>query len=205
MKDALLRYSRKAMARPGFFRPREYENVSLEMTAAFQKNILIPRTTVTDLTPFRERFGFALPDDIGEYINLYWHSYISGAYDCLKQSEEGGYYPFDEGPILFSVLKHAGETDDEVLFQKYGVYALTEDFYQDWEEAGAEDPALAATCEEARDYISIGWTGYAAHAVLYKRSTGEIYLESWREDKVADDQPIAASLADLISGMYFTM
>ena len=203
MKDALLRYSQKAMARPYFFNPREYENVPPEMTAAFQKSFLIPRTTFTNPEPFRERFGFALPDDIMDYINLYWHSYISGAYDCMKQSEEGGYYPFDEGPILFPVLKHTGETDDDVLFQKYGVYDLTEEFYQEWEEAAAEDPALADACAEAKEYISIGWIGYAAHAVLYKWSTGEIYLQSWRADKVADDQPIAASLADLISGIYF--
>ena len=109
MKNALLTYSQKAMARRSFFNPREYEGVPDEMTALFEQHFLIPRTTKTNLAPFREKFGFDLPDDIADYINLYWHSYICGAYDCMKQSEDGSYYPFDEGPILFSVLKHTGE------------------------------------------------------------------------------------------------
>ena len=203
MKNALLTYSHKAMARPGFFNPCEYEGVPDEMTALFKHHFLIPRTTKTNLAPFREKFGFDLPDDIADYINLYWHSYICGAYDCMKQSENGSYYPFDEGPILFSVLKHTGETDDDVLFQKYGVCALTEEFYQDWEEHAEENPSEAHLLQEAKQFICIGWTGYAAHSILYQRATGEIYLESWRPDKVADDKPIAASLSALISGIYF--
>lgn len=33
--------------------------------------------------------------------------------------------------------------------------------------------------------------------------TGEIYLESLIEDRVADDKPIASSLAELINKLYF--
>ncbi|MBQ8961418.1 MAG: hypothetical protein IJ071_09470, partial [Ruminococcus sp.] len=79
-----------------------------------------------------------------------------------------------------------------VLFQKYGVYDLTSELYEDYEE-----------CSEVKEYISIGWTGYAAHAVLYKIATREIYLQSWRGDKVADDKPIANSLSELINKIYF--
>ena len=141
-----------------------------------------------------------LPDDIKDYINLYWHSYIEGAYDCYKQDENGEYYKFDEGPILFPVLKHNHETDDDVLFQKNGVYNLTEQLYENCKK---EHPGCYDITDEVKEYICIGWTGYAAHAVLYKIATGEIYLESWREDRLADDKPIAGSLSELINNIYF--
>ena len=192
MKNALMNYSNKAIAHSAFGSPREYEGVVPELAAEIQKSFLVPRTTLTNFAPFRERFGFELPDDIKDYINLFWHPYIDGAYDCYKQNEEGGYYKFGEGPILFSVLKHIGKTDDDVLFQKYGVFDLTAELYEDYGE-----------CSEVKEYISIGWTGYAAHAVLYKIATGEIYLQSWREDRVADDKPIASSLPELINKIYF--
>ena len=192
MRETLLNYSKKAIAHSAYNSSRQYEGVVPELVAEIQKSSLVPRTTHTDFAPFRDKFGFELPDDVKDYINLFWHPCISGAYDCYKQNEEGGYYKFDEGPVLFSVLKHIGETDDDVLFQKYGVYDLTAELYEDYEE-----------CGEVREYISIGWTGYAAHAVLYKIATGEIYLQSWREDKVADDRPIASSLSELINKIYF--
>lgn len=180
------------MAHSAYAGSRQYEGVVPELAAEIQKRFLVPRTAQTNFAPFREKFGFELPDDIKDYINLFWHPHIAGAFDCYKQDEEGGYYKFDEGPVLFSVLKHIGETDDDILFQKYGVYDLTAELYEDYEE-----------CPEVREYISIGWTGYAAHAVLYKTATGEIYLQSWREDRVADDKPIAGSLSELINKIYF--
>lgn len=187
-----MNYRKKAIAHSACNSARQFEGVVPELIAEIQKNILVPRTAQTNFAPFRERFGFELPDDIKDYINLFWHPYISGAYDCYKQNEEGGYYQFDEGPVLFSVLKHIGESDDDVLLHKYGVYDLTAELYDDYEE-----------CSEVKEYISIGWTGYAAHAVLYRIATGEIYLQSWREDRVADDKPIAGSFAELINGIYF--
>ena len=193
LKDALLAYAQKAIAHGAHLSPKQYEGVVPALAAEVQGRFLVPRTTTTDLAPFRERFGIELPEDIGDYLNLFWHPYVAGAYDCEKQDEEGGYYKFDEGPILFSVLKHVGETDDAVLFQKYGVYDLTAEFYEDHEDL----------LDEAKRYICIGWTGYAAHAVLYEIATGEIYLESWREDRVADDRPIAGSLSELIEGICF--
>ena len=77
------------MARPNYYNPGKYEGVVSELKTEFQRSILVPRTTKTNFEPFRSRFGFELPDDIKAYINLYWHSYIEGAYDCYKQDEDG--------------------------------------------------------------------------------------------------------------------
>ncbi|MBR1864378.1 MAG: hypothetical protein IJ806_09860 [Ruminococcus sp.] len=182
----------------------QFECVDPELISEIQKSFLVPRITKTDLEPFREKFGHELPDDIKDYINLYWHPYIYGAYDCYKQKEDSdGYYKFDEGLVLFSVMKHKGKTDDDVLFQKYGVYDLTAELYDDLAERAEEAPISPDIVNEVKKYICIGWTEYAAHRVLYKIATGEIYLESWREDRVADDKPIAGSLSELINKIYF--
>ncbi|MBQ8961987.1 MAG: hypothetical protein IJ071_12370, partial [Ruminococcus sp.] len=64
MKEALVNYSRRVIANSANDSPREFEGVVPELVTEIQKNILVPRTTQTNLEPFRERFGFELPDDI---------------------------------------------------------------------------------------------------------------------------------------------
>ena len=203
MKNSLMSYSKKAMEQPDFFIrcQRDFDGAMPELVTAIKKKFLVSRTAKTDTEPFRELFGFRLPDDITDYINLFWHTSIYGAYDCYKQKENGdGYYKFDEGLVLFPVLKHKGESDDDVLFQEYGVYKLTEELYKDYEE---DDTLNADLGREIKDYICIGWTDYSAFKILYKVSTGEIYLESNMEGRVTDDKPIAGSLSELISKLFF--
>lgn len=201
LKKALMSYSKKATEQPDFFIrcQSDLEDAVPELVAEIKEKFLVPRTAKTDTEPFRERFGFRLPDDIADYINLFWHTSIYGAYDCFKQIENGdGYYKFDEGLVLFPVLKHNGGLDDDVLFQESGVFRLTEELYEDYEEDDAPD-----LVREVKDYICIGWTEYSAFKILYKVSTGEVYLESSMADRVADDKPIAGSLCELIGRLYF--
>lgn len=204
MKNALISYSKKAMEQLDFFNrcQSQFEDVIPELITEIKKSFLISRTTKTNLKPFFERFGIELPDDIKDYINLFWHTSVFGVYDCDKQNENGGYYKFDEGLVLFPVLKYKGKTDDDVLLQENGVYALTEELYEDFEEEEGV-PFHTDLVNIVKDYICIGWTEYSAYKILYKISTGEIYLESLIEDRVADDKPIASSLAELINKLYF--
>ena len=74
--------------------------------------------------------------------------------------------------------------------------------YEDFEEEEGV-PFHTDLVNIVKDYICIGWTEYSAYKILYKISTGEIYLESLIEDRVADDKPIASSLAELINKLYF--
>ena len=199
-----MNFSKKAMDISDYFNrcQSDLKNTIPELTTDIYNRFLVKRTSKTDIEPFRERFGIELPGDLQDYINLYWHTYIYGAYDCDKQSETGVYYKFDEGLILFPVMKHSGETNDDVLFQKCGVYKLTEELYEDYEEDEGI-PFHRDLGKEVKNYICIGWTEYAAHKILYKVSTGEIYLESLMEEKVVDDKPIASSLPELINKLYF--
>ena len=104
MKEALLNYRQKALKLGQFWMPDEFHDVIPEMAEELKRNFLIPRTTKTDFSPFRDRFGYELPDEIKEYMSLYWHSYVTGVYDCMQQNETG-YYKFDDSIVLFSVMK----------------------------------------------------------------------------------------------------
>ena len=64
MKDALVNYSKKAIAQLDYHNPRAYEGVVPKLITEIQKSFLVPRTTKTNLESFRERFGFDLPDDM---------------------------------------------------------------------------------------------------------------------------------------------
>lgn len=204
MKNALRDYGKRALEGSDF-RVRcqsDFENGVPELIAEVQKKFLVPRNSKTAFEPFWEKFGIELPDDVKEYINLYWHACVYGACNCDKQKENGeGYYKFDEGLVLFPVLKHNGETDDNILFQEQGVYELTKEFREDYEEDVEDSQGELAA--KVKDYICVGWTEYSAYKILYKVSTGEIYLQNSSEEKVVDDKPIANSLAELIHKLYF--
>ena len=196
MKNALLHFSRKATEQPDYLIrcQSDFADAVPELTAEIKQKFLVSRTAKTDFAPFCARFGIELPDDIKAYINLYWHASVYGVYDCCKQNEAGdGSYQFDEGLVLFPVIRRIGETDDDVLFHENGVYRLTEELYEDY----------ADSVKDVGDYICIGWTEHSAYKILYQVSTGEIYLESSTEGSVTDEKPIAASLPELINRLYF--
>ena len=125
MKKALMSYSKKAKEQPDFFIrcQSDLEDAVPELVAEIKEKFLVPRTAKTDTEPFRERFGFRLPDDIVDYINLFWHMSIYGAYDCFKQIENGdGYYKFDEGLVLFPVLAKDSNFDTMHPLDSQGVH-----------------------------------------------------------------------------------
>ena len=202
MKQALLNYREKTLKRGQFWLRDDFKDVIPEMAEEFKRNFLIQRTTVTDFSPFRERFGYELPDEIKEYISLYWHPCVDGVYDCMQQSEKG-YHKFDDSIVLFSVMKKNNESDNDILFQKYGIIYLTENWLKSCKEDAEYEPQLEKYAEEAADYIPIGWSSYYAYEILFRRSTKKIHIEAYDGDRFVSEEPIAESLPDLINGMYF--
>lgn len=202
MKEALLNYREKTLKRGQFWLRDDFLDVIPEMQEEFKRNFLIPRTTKTDFSPFRDRFGYELPDEIKEYMSLYWHPCVDGAYDCMQQNEKG-YYKFDDSIVLFSVMKNNNESDDDVLFHKYGIIDLTEEWLKSCKEDAESQPELAEFAKEAIDYIPIGWSSYYAYDILFRRSTKKIYLGADSADRFVCEEPIANSLPELINGLYF--
>ena len=202
MKEALLNYREKTLKRGQFWLRDDFLDVIPEMQEEFKRNFLIPRTTKTDFSPFRDRFGYELPDEIKEYMSLYWHPCIDGCYDCMQQNEKG-YHEFDDSIVLFSVMKRNNESDDDVLFQKYGIINLTEEWLKSCKEAAERRPQLTKYAEEAFDYIPIGWSYYYAYEILFRRSTKKIHLQVYDGNRFVGEEPIANSLPELINGLYF--
>lgn len=202
MRDALLGYREKALKRRRFWMPHDFDDVEPEMAEQFRRELLIPSTAAIDLSPFGERFGYELPDEIKEYMSLYRHPHIVGCYDCMQENENGC-YKFDDSLVLFAVMKHKGESDDDILFHKYGIIDLTEEWLKTVKEEAENDPALEKYAMEAEGYIPIGWSYYYGFEILFRRSTKEIYLAADRSDRFVCERPIAGSLSELIKGMYF--
>lgn len=134
------------------------------------------RNSKTDFKLFEERYGYALPNEIREYIDLFQHGYIWGFNRKMRKYS-------DEGIILFEVVKYSGESDEELLYHKHGLFHLA-DFYVKY---GGD----------IKRFIPIGWTGYSGGDVLYEVDTSKIYITDLDENLIED--PIANSLAELIT------
>ena len=123
---------------------------------------------------FEKEFGYKLPVEIEEYMNVYWHSCISG------------YCNTEEAIVLFSGLKKAGDPSDDIVFYENGLLAMA----KEWEKIG-----------DIQKFIPIGWLGYSGGYVLYEVSSRYIFLENIDIDGEVEDRPIAGSLKELIDCM----
>lgn len=120
MINAFKSYYEKLISKPDYFQNEDYSNVDVNIRACFRNGTApVKRNSRTDFGIFREKYGYDMPSEIQEYINLYWHSYISGFNHKMKQYS-------DEAVILFQVLKYQGENDNDVLYHKFGLLELSD-------------------------------------------------------------------------------
>ncbi len=161
-----------------YYDSEDFSNLDKDIKCFFKRYGILPkeRKDKTDISLFKEEFGYQLPDEIAKYINIFWHPSIFG-------------YLFDsECIVLFSVLKKEGDSCNEVLFYKNGLM----DMARNWVEVG-----------DINKYIPIGWLSYSGTYVLYEVSTGKIFLED-REaevDGLIEEKPIAESMSKLIDNL----
>ncbi len=179
MEKAILSYTAKANNNPDYCNSNDLEKINSNIRTQMKKgNYFIRRTTLTDFKIFEDIFGYKLPSDIGDLINLFWHPYIYG------------YYKIHECIILFSCHQHKTETDDDILRQKNGIIDLA----TNWRDTFDGDITR---------YLPIGWTGYSGTHILYELSTGRIFCEDLNNDGKPENEPLAASLKELIHGLSF--
>lgn len=176
MEEAILTYYDKLRDKPDYLQYEDYSNVDDEIKKKFRRGTApVPRSTQTDFTAFRERFGYELPYEIQNYINLFWHSYISGFIDELKD--------WREAVVLFDVIKYKNENDNDVVYHKFGIIELAES----WE---------TENFPHKGKYIPVGWTGYCGSDILYEIETGKMFCRDFLGNGVIE---IADSLPQLIS------
>lgn len=176
MLNAFSSYYEKLVSKPDYFQNSDFRNTDTYIKKHFRNGILpVKRDSETDFSVFRKKYGYSLPIEIQEYINLYWHGYICGRSTKMQQYS-------DEVIILFSVLKYQGENDNDVLYHKFGLLDLADQ----WVKYGGN----------IDKFIPVGWTGYSGGDILYNTETFNIHITDLDENIIKD--PIADSLCDLI-------
>lgn len=184
MEEAILSYAAKAKNNPNFCDGEDLRKVNHNIRKQMERGeYFVRRTSKTDFKIFEETFGYKLPSDIGDLINLFWHPYIYGFYKYDKIGED---------IVLFSCHKHKTETDDDILRQEFGII----DLGIEWRDRSEGD---------ITQYLPIGWTGYSGRNILYELSTGRIFCEHLDNVKEPEEEPIANSLKELITGLSFQL
>ncbi len=175
MKTAIKNYFDKLKVYPNYYRNEDFSKISSEIKNKFVGGIVpIERQDKTNIEIFKEEFGYELPMEIADYINIFWHPYISG------------YLTTKEAIILFSVLKKEGDTGDDILFYENNLISMA----RQWAEIG---------CIEK--YIPIGWLAYSGSYVLYEVKSSKIFIENIDVDGEVENESIANSLRELIVNM----
>ena len=143
----------------------------------------IPKTKKTDMSFFKENFGFDLPKDIDDFINNYWHINISGKYK----------YPNDiilaeDRILLFRVMRFKGEKELDFLYDPTIGFMS---FAEEWRGDGGD----------ITKYIPIGFMDVTGYFILYEVQTGKIFLQNIEIDGRAEDKPIADSFPEFIKNI----
>lgn len=174
MKNAIKRYYKQMKKYPDYYRCEDFSGISKDICEYFNHGTVpVEKKERTDVSCFKKEFGYGLPEEIDCYLNIYWHTCISG------------YCHTSECVVLFSVLKKEGDTADDILYYEHSLMRLA----RRWAEIGDIDK-----------YIPIGWLGYSGGNVLYEVATSKIYLENMNADidGMIEEKPIAHSLKELI-------
>lgn len=175
MKRAIKNYFDKLQAYPNFYENEDFSIICNEIKNKFVGGIVpIERYNKSNIGIFKDEFGYELPLEIADYINIFWHPYISG------------YFATKEAIILFSVLKKEGDTVDDILFYENNLISLA----RQWAEIG-----------NIQKYIPIGWLAHSGSYVLYEVKSNKIFIEDLNVDGEVENEAIANSLKELIFNM----
>ena len=181
MEKAILNYSLKAKDNPDYCDFVDFESMNPDIKRQIKNGEYFTRRNVpVDFTVFENTFGYKLPDDVGDLINLFQHPYIYGFYNNVH-----------ECIILFSCHKHKSEKDDDIMLQKDGII----DLGISWRDVFGGD---------ITHYLPIGWKAYSGSYILYELGTGRIFEEDFDEEGKPEKEPFADSLKELILGLSFT-
>ncbi len=176
-------YKRVREEAPDLFKSegKMHDGVSDDISGVFGNGLYpVLRNIKGDFGQFVKEFGFELPQEIKDYMSIFWHTYIIGYIREYRLGEL----------VLFPVLKFENDSED-VLLYKNGVIELTKKWYD---------------ISSEKDYVVIGWLGYSGGFVLYNLENNKIYLEDVNADEegVVCKEPVAGSLKELIGKLSLT-
>ena len=170
---------RKGLTVYSFPTARALADVDPMIRQCFEAGTLfVSRAEHSDFEIFRREVGYPLPEDIAELLNAYWQPGIFGYYK-----------DFPECFILFPAMRNRGEQPDDFFLRHGGLVSEV----RRWIEYDG-DPVK---------YLPIGiYDPYSCNFILYEAATGRIFIEAFDDLCNRTFEPVAGSLAELISGLF---
>ena len=151
-----------------------YSKISADIKDEFSRgNFFLKKTEYTDTSLFKKEFGYELPQDLQEYLNLYWHPGIFGwdkFYECI---------------VLDAVLKYENESADDVFTGTHGLIYHA----KKWRDLFGGN---------INEYLPIGILVSPESYVLYEIKTGRIFMEDADNEGKPEKEPFENSLKELI-------
>ena len=94
MRETIQNYFEKTKQYPNYYSNEDFSIICDDIKKEIDAGVFfVKRKDETDLSVFEEKYGYTLPTEINDYINLFWHP-------CIR-----GYCNTKESIVLFSVLK----------------------------------------------------------------------------------------------------
>lgn len=144
MRETIQNYFEKTKQYPNYYSNEDFSTICDGIKKEIDKGVfLVERKDETDLSVFEEKYGYTLPTEINDYINLFWHP-------CIR-----GYCNTKESIVLFSVLKKEGDSSDDILFYENSLISMA----KDWEEMDidgeVEDKPIANSLKELINNMNV--------------------------------------------------
>lgn len=144
MRETIQNYFEKTKQYPNYFTNEDFSNICDDIKKEIDKGVfLIKRKDETDLSVFEEKYGYTLPTEISDYINLFWHP-------CIR-----GYCNTKESIVLFSVLKKEGDSSDEILFYENSLISMAKDWENMDIDGEVEDKPIANSLKELINNMNV--------------------------------------------------
>ena len=113
MRETIQNYFEKTKQYPNYYSNEDFSIICDDIKKEIDAGVFfVKRKDETDLSVFEEKYGYTLPTEINDYINLFWHP-------CIR-----GYCNTKESIVLFSVLKKEGDNYFDTLIKLREYYSM---------------------------------------------------------------------------------
>ena len=115
MRGTIQNYFEKTKQYPNYYTNEDFSNIFNDIKKEIDEGVfLVKREDKTDLSVFEEKYGYTLPTEINDYINLFWHPCIRGYCNTKEWEEMGdikkfipiGWLGYSGRYVLYEVSSH---------------------------------------------------------------------------------------------------
>lgn len=144
MGETIQNYFEKTKQYPNYYSNEDFSTICDGIKKEIDKGVfLVKRKDETDLSVFEEKYGYTLPTEINDYINLFGHP-------CIR-----GYCNTKEFIVLFSVLKKEGDSSDDILFYENSLISMAKDWEKMDIDGEVENKPIANSLKELINNMNV--------------------------------------------------